>query len=198
MINSDFIIRYTNALYSTPAASAPRYDEFRDMFSSGQIRSKEWLVRKLETYVSEYHIESAIIAGAWYGTLGIMLRNKFPELYINMLDIDSRCKDYVNNIIYDMDTVNYLVGDMYTYNYTEDLIINTSCEHIPDVSKWVKTIPENTLVVLQSNNLFGISDHINCVDSEHKLADDSGLKEILHTDSLEMPGYTRYMVIGLT
>ncbi len=37
MITSQFMIQFTNALYSTPEEYAPRYDEFRDMFSSGQI-----------------------------------------------------------------------------------------------------------------------------------------------------------------
>ena len=66
MIDSNFIIKYTNALYSTPAEFAPRYDEFRDMFSSGQIRSKEWAVEELQKL--DFRTHSAAIMGCWYGT----------------------------------------------------------------------------------------------------------------------------------
>lgn len=49
-----------------------------------------------------------------------------------------------------------VTDDMYTYKYTEDIVINTSCEHIPDVDKWLSLVPAGTMVVLQSNNFLQV------------------------------------------
>ena len=40
--------------------------------------------------------------------------------------------------------------------------------------------------------------HINCVNSEEELASKSGLAQVWYKGKLEMPMYTRYMVIGKT
>ena len=109
MIDSNFIIRYTNALYSTPAEYAPRYDEFRDMFSSGQIRSKEWLIKELNQFSSAFDSGSAIVVGAWYGTLGILLKKMYPKIKVTMLDIDPRCGKFIQNLIYDNDDLKCII-----------------------------------------------------------------------------------------
>lgn len=198
MIDSDFIIRYTNALYSTPAESAPRYDEFRDMFSSGQIHSKTWLVKEIGNYSAIFNKGTALIVGAWFGTLGLMLKRAYPFIDVTMLDIDPRCKTFVDNVIYNTPGMNAITGDMYTYKYTESLVVNTSCEHISDLESWISMLPNNTLVALQSNNYDSIPDHINCVYSEKELAEKSNLKDVWYQGQLSMPMYTRFMVIGRT
>ena len=40
---------------------------------------------------------------------------------------------------------------------TGDLVINTSCEHLPDFDRWWKRIPAGQQVVLQSNDYFAWS-----------------------------------------
>ncbi len=195
MIDSKFIIRYTNALYTTGAEHAPRYDEFRDMFSSGQIKSKEWLVSEL-IKLDLVQETSIAIAGAWYGTLGLMIKSVLPKVSVTMLDIDPRCEVFVNNIIFNEDNTRYVTKDMYDYPYTEQIIINTSCEHIPDIKHWLKNIPEGKMVILQSNNYKDVSGHINCVDNEDQFVEQAGLKKIIYKGSLEFPMYTRYMIIG--
>lgn len=196
MIDADFIIRYTNALYSTPPESSPRYDEFRDMFSSGQIHSKNWLVKELGNFSSIFQKSSAIVVGSWYGTLGLMLKRAYPLMHVTMLDIDPRCKTFVDNVIYDQPSMAAITDDMYAYNYKESLVINTSCEHIPSVSDWLTKIPRNTLVALQSNNYAGVPDHISCVESKEAFLEQTGLKDIWYSGQLTMPMYTRYMIIG--
>jgi len=198
VIDSKFIIRYTNALYSTPPEFAPRYDEFRDMFSSGQILSKEWILRELAVIDPSFRDKTFVIAGAWFGTLGIMLKEMFRKANVTMLDIDPRCEKFVHNIIYNAPDMKYITEDMYRHHYTEDVIINTSCEHIEDVQEWINCIPLDRLVVLQSNNYLTGSGHINCVHSEQEFIKQTGLENILYSGKLEMPMYTRYMVIGRT
>jgi trans-aconitate methyltransferase len=196
MIDSSFIISYTNALYSTPAEDAPRYDEFRDMFSSGQIKSKQWVINELEEIYPVDPAKKILVVGAWYGTLGLMLHKKFPRSKIKMIDIDPRCEKFVNNITQGVWNVTYSTADMYRYDYNEDIVVNTSCEHIPDIKGWLNLLPANTLVVLQSNNLLKGNGHINCVHSEEEFIKQAGLKRVIYTDKIIFPMYTRFMIIG--
>lgn len=198
MIDSKFIIQYTDALYSTSVENSPRYDEFRDMFSSGQIRSKEWLVNELSNIISDSNYTSMIIAGAWFGTLGMMLHRHFYNANITMMDIDARCAEFINHITYNNNKLNSITDDMYEYKYTEDVIINTSCEHILDLAHWLILLPPNRIVVLQSNNFYLGDGHINCTDSIDNFIEQTGLTNILYSGELKMPMYTRYMIIGKT
>lgn len=198
MINSQFIIQYTDALYSTPVEYAPQYDEFRDMFSSGQLKSKEWLIQELVKLDPIHLNKSFAIAGAWFGTLGMMIKYCLPSVRVNMIDIDPRCEKFVHRMIYDNGAMNYTTADMYEYRYTEDVIINTSCEHITDLREWVNIIPRGRTVILQSNNYRSGNGHVNCVDSEEELDQQSGLSKIFYKGKLEMPMYSRFMVIGVT
>jgi hypothetical protein len=198
MIDSSFIIKYTDALYSTPPESAPRYDEFRDMFSSGQIYSKEWVVRELARIDSIHQGKSFIVAGAWFGTLGMMIKWRFPSVNVTMLDIDPRCERFIHSMIYSNPSLKTITDDIYLYSYTEDVIINTSCEHIDNVQDWLSLLPADRMVVLQSNNYIGGNGHINCVHSKEEFVEQTGLSDILYSGELVMPMYTRYMVIGKT
>jgi hypothetical protein len=191
MIDSSFIIRYTNGLYSTPTESAPRYDEFRDMFSSGQIASKEWAVKELSKLDIVNTNSKILIVGSWFGTLGLMLQKQFPNINLKLIDIDPRCEIFLKNIGMPASTV-----DMYYYQYTEDIVVNTSCEHISNLEDWIKLVPKGTLFLLQSNNNREYADHINCVDSIEDFVLKSGLKKILYSGELKMPMYTRYMILG--
>jgi len=195
MIDSKFIVRYTNGLYATPPESAPRYEEFRDMFSSGQLASKEWAVKTLSEVV-KLDFQHVIIAGAWFGTLGMMLKSKFPGITLTLLDIDPRCEIFLKNItVYDRD-VYCVTEDMYKHVYTENIVINTSCEHIPDIKQWLKQVSPDSLILLQSNNNDKDEGHINCVQSENEFIEKSGLTEILYSGKLVTPMYTRFMIIG--
>jgi hypothetical protein len=198
MIDTDFIIMYTNALYSTQPEYAPRYDEFRDMFSSGQLNSKEWLVEKYHSHIACRPDIKIIIAGSWFGSLGMMLlRSTIADIIL--LDIDPRCEKFIKNMTWNISGVKAITGDMYAYKYTEDVVINTSCEHIPNLRAWLDLIPIDTTVILQSNNHRAIHDHINCVDSIQEFVSQAGLQHVSFVGSLKTPaGFTRYMIIGKT
>jgi hypothetical protein len=194
MIDSEFIIRYTNALYAVPLEFCPRYNEFRDMFSAGQIKSKEWLIREICNI--DYTFNNATIVGSWFGTLGVLLSKKFPSIDIEMIDIDKRCKYFVDNIIYDNIKLSTKTYDMFEYNYITDIVINTNCEHIKDVSKWLNLIKKDSIVVLQSNNYFGGNDHINCVNNIDEFSNICNLSQILYSGTLQTSMYDRFMIIG--
>lgn len=190
MIDSEFVIKYTDALYTTPEEYQPRYDEFRDMFSSGQLRSKEWLVTELSR-LNVIDRQRVIVVGSWFGTLGAMLLRQFTNIDLTLLDIDPRCKHFVNQMGY-----RGIVGDMYDYQFTEDVVINTSCEHIPDLSQWLQKVPAGTTMILQSNNGTEVAGHVNCASSIEQFKQQAGLSRILFSGELIFPMYTRYMIIG--
>jgi trans-aconitate methyltransferase len=196
MIDSNFIIQYTNSLYVTPVEYSPRYDEFRDMFSSGQIKSKEWLVEELTKLDPTHQGKRFIITGAWFGTLGMMIKQRFPGAKITMLDIDARCEKFIHGIIYNKPDMKCITEDMYKYHYTEDIIINTSCEHIDNIKGWISSIPSGKIVVLQSNDYIKEKGHINCVSSVDEFILQANLSEVFYSGKLEMPMYTRFMIIG--
>lgn len=193
MIDYRFITRYTTGLYGQDREIHPRYEEFRDMFSTGQLQSKSWAVKCLAPYLEKQRV---VIAGSWFGTLGIMLYQVRPEIEITLMDLDARCKAFVDTIVDQGEKIKSVTQDMYSYRYTEDVVINTSCEHIQNLSAWLELIPKGTLVLLQSNNNTSLEGHINCPSSIEEFEQKAGIKEILYSGELIMPMYTRYMIIG--
>jgi hypothetical protein len=171
----------------------------RDMFSMGQLKSKEWLIDAILDVDPNISGKSLVIVGSWFGTLGLMLRNAFPYIEtIRLVDIDPRCKKFVDNITYGNRQLKSITENMYKYHYTEDFIVNTSCEHILDLKEWLNLIPQGKTVILQSNNYTEGVGHINCVFNKEAFIKQSGLTDILYSGELVMPMYTRYMVIGTT
>ena len=196
MIDTDFITRYTTALYENSPVNSPRYDEFRDMFSTGQLNSKKWLVDEISRYLAGFDSSSVIIVGSWFGTLGLLLKNKFPEIHLKLLDVDPRCKPYVESVMRGKSSVEVLTQDMYDRKYNESLVINTSCEHIPDLKEWLTLVSTKSIVVLQSNNFFSGNGHISCCNSIEEFIEKAGLNTVWYSGELVMPMYTRYMIIG--
>ena len=77
-----------------------------------------------------------------------------------------------------------------------DTIINTSCEHISEFSKWYDKLPEGKLIILQSNNYFEIDEHVNCSNSLTQFSASAPMKKVLYEGELDLGKYTRYMKIG--
>jgi hypothetical protein len=78
-----------------------------------------------------------------------------------------------------------------------DVVINTSCEHITQdqYDLWLSGMPYNSLLVLQSNN-YNITEHIRTAQSLDEFKEQCHLEKVLWAGQLELPLYTRWMVIG--
>jgi hypothetical protein len=88
-------------------------------------------------------------------------------------------------------------GDMYEFDYSPyQCVVNTSAEHIPNITEWSSKIAPGTFVVVQNNNARHIPEHISCVNSAMELSDKLQLSTILVEEQIEFPMYTRFMVIG--
>jgi hypothetical protein len=199
MLDSHIIMLYTDGLYRCPEENLPTYTEFRDMFSRGQLLSKFWLVEELYKAHRLYD-ERIVHAGSWFGLLGYLLRTKFIDVQVTCLDIDPRCEQFLAKLTpeYQANRVTGVTGDLYNYDYTEDVIINTSCEHLTNLSQWLKRIPSGKTVVLQSSNYKKLKEHVNCVYSVQQFKDQvqAEFSQILFEGQLNLAMYTRYMIIG--
>ncbi len=203
-IRTDVLVSYTNGLYSVPATDAPRYEEFRDMFSSGQLYSKQWLIERLiavcNNPVSNFpHKPKIAIVGSWFGTLGVLLATELQHESITLVDIDPRCSRFIDTIRSARPTLHPVCADMFKFDYTGfDVVINTSCEHIADITGWVKQLAPNTIIVAQSNNSANEIGHVNPTTSAEHLASLLGITLPLYEGEYKFPMYTRHMVIGRT
>lgn len=177
-------------------------------FNPKQVASKLWLINQLYDQAGGMHREVAVMGG-WFGALSAMLLNdaRFTLSNVSSIDIDPACApvaEMLNRRFVAQGRFRALTRDMHASSETVhalgpgSLVINTSCEHIPDVAKWLATLPEGQLVVLQSNNYRAVPEHISCVDSADEFAEKARLSQILFAGALASKRYTRFMLIGRT
>jgi hypothetical protein len=169
-----------------------------DAFWSGQLKSKEWLIKNLRPHVKKF--VSIDIHGGWVGVLASMLfQSDVPVLNIRSVDVDPTCEPIAVN----MNKIEEMVGkfcavtaDMCELRSDADVIINTSCEHITQdqYDLWLSGIPQNSLLVLQSND-YEIPEHVRTAKSLEEFKTQSNIT-VLWAGELELPLYTRWMIIG--
>jgi hypothetical protein len=169
-----------------------------DSFWSGQLKSKEWLIDCLDEHV---HFASSIdIHGGWVGVLASMIfQSNIPVTTIRSIDIDPSCESIatmMNKGEEIQGRFKAITSDMCTIRSDSDVIINTSCEHITQdqYDLWLSGLPHNSLIVLQSNN-YKIEEHIRVANDIEEFKNQSDIN-ILYQGELELPMYTRYMLIG--
>lgn len=185
----------------------------KDAFSSGQVGSKIWLVESLENVISNLNLQGLfdqplkiVIIGGWYGITNFILqsRNKIKIDFVRSIDIDQQaCEnaDLINeNWVWENWKFKAVCQDA---NHTEffdyDIVINSSVEHIPTL-QWWDNIPENKLVVLQSNNMIH-DDHVYNHSNIEQFSKEFELKDTLYLDSKTFDykdwNFTRFMKIGI-
>lgn len=193
MITVDRLVKWMNVLRHERA----NRDRLLECFWQSQLVSKEFLCKNIPQFEKPANV---VIHGAWYGTLAGLLLDTNNINEIVCVDIDPECERYVR--MFNMEPrVKAVTTDMTFYRYSTipDLIINTSCEHIDDKTYdiWLSYVPSNTLVVLQSNNMFRVKDHINCVNSLDEFELKCGLSKIEFADQIEFDnGDKRFMIMG--
>lgn len=169
-----------------------------DAFWSGQLKSKEWLIKHLRAHVKKF--VTVDIHGGWVGTLASMLfQSDVPVLNIRSVDIDPTCEPIATMMNKQEEIVGKfraVTADMCAIRSDADVIINTSCEHITQeqYDLWLSGMPHSSLLVLQSNN-YSIDEHVRIANSLEEFKQQCGIN-VLWAGELELPLYTRYMVIG--
>ena len=166
-----------------------------------------------------------MVMAGWFGQLKNIFDKKMNYKKMRVVELDrSACEtsDYVFNLSelenhkvkainanineltlhkngYEWSVENFKEGTKYNEKFLPDLIINTSAEHMTE--EWYnqirfREIESNPIVAIQSNNLFEIPDHINCVHSIDHMKKKFPMKEILFEGELQLKGYKRVMLIG--
>lgn len=168
-----------------------------------QITSKKWLVDTLFDVVGGT-VGRVCIVGGWYGVLGAMLLHdsRFTVEAVRSVDRDASCKkiaDSLNRTHVESGRFESLTADMLELDYRVggfDLVINTSCEHLPALGDWLKRIPDGMLLVLQSNDYYGIEGHVSCVDDLDAFKRQAPLATVPFQGQMKIGTYTRFMLIG--
>lgn len=176
-----------------------------DAFSSGQISSKLWMCQELEKL--ENNISKKIwIFGGWYGISALLLLSREIILidHIRSFDIDPTCQPladiFLENWVWQNWKFKSFTKDCnhIIYDESPDIIINTSTEHF-DSKKWFDNIPDNTTIVLQSNNMKH-ADHKVCFQKLDDFIDFYPVKQLFYKGQLNFKypdwEFSRYMVIG--
>ena len=174
-----------------------------DSFSPNQFKSKENLInhiKKLNILNSESEI---VIFGCWYGSILI------PAFYnevkrITAIDIDDNIIGIAKNRIFkNYDKIDFIVNDAFVWANkssrikSTNLIINTSCEHMQPMKNLPILNNINSYFAFQSNNMFDIETHINCVNSIEEFKKQLPSKaKILIEDQIEEDRGIRFTLIG--
>jgi hypothetical protein len=169
-----------------------------DAFWSGQLKSKEWLITNLRSNVNKF--VSIDIHGGWVGVLASMVFQS--EIYvknIRSIDIDPACEPIaimMNKREEMSGRFRAITADMCEIRSDADVIINTSCEHITQdqFELWKSGMPQNSLLVLQSNN-YNIPEHVRTAKDLEEFKQQCNV-EVIWAGELVLPLYTRYMIIG--
>ena len=202
-------VYFGSALISDLLDTTARYPSsaLGNAFNRNQMRSKVWLVDKLHD-LTQGRLGTVFILGGWYGVLSSILLNdrRFDCDQIVSVDIDNSCKLVAEtlNRRYVADRKFLAVtADMLEFDFPIEkkssrnaVIINTSCEHIPDFNTWYRRLPGDALITLQSNDFYSCSEHINCVSDLMAFKQQAPLRECLYEGELALKKYTRFMLIG--
>ena len=171
-----------------------------DAFWSGQLKSKEWLIRNLTPHIDDF--VSVDIHGGWVGALAsLMFQSEIGPSYryIRSVDIDPLCEHVATmmNKIEEQDgRFKAITGDMCVVPIHGNVVINTSCEHITQeqYESWLNNVPKDSLIVLQSND-YKIPEHIRTCTTLQEFEKQSHINK-LYSGSLKLQLYTRHMIIG--
>lgn len=198
-------------------------DNIYDAFSRSQVKSKTWLIDELAKINTNY--DNVLIMAGWFGQLKTVYEKRLTYAKMRIAELDrNACEtsDYIFNLSnlenYKVKSVNVNINELtlhkngyewtvenlkdntgYSEKFLPDLIINTSAEHMNE--DWFhqirfKQMESDPIVAVQSNNLFDIPEHINCVHSVDHMKKKFPMREILYEGELQLKGYKRVMLIG--
>ena len=184
-----------------------------DSISDGQLQSKQWLADQLY----DKNLGNIFLCGGWYATLLFDKKIKYDQCI--SFDVYPKCKliadllhksliianwrfisvtEDINHINYNSHTVQVTRSNGTSTEVVvgPDTIINTSCEHITNFSRWWEMLPKEKLIAVQSNDGFGIDGHINCSKSLDMFAESTPMDKVLFSGEMQMPKFIRFMRIG--
>jgi len=196
-------------LFKKIMAEARHNKDLLDSVSPNQYRSKEVLINHVENLQLVDQNSEIVIFGGWYGTI-LIPAFKYVDK-ITLIDKDKDVIGIAKNRLFDhYKNVEFITGDVFDkfrdQYKTANLFINTSCEHMKSMKEWGPA-PEyknpwserikGAYFAYQSNNMYDIEGHINCVSSieEFKYQLPKNAKVMVEDKILDERG-TRFLLVG--
>ena len=170
-----------------------------DSFSPNQFKSKERIIKHIRDQLILRTDSEIVILGGWYGSI---LIPAFKEVKrITAIDINPTTISIAKNRLFNhYKNVDFITSDVFHNDrkgriQNADLIINTSCEHMPSMKKL--ELDTNAYFAFTSNNMYDIEGHINCVSSieefKWQLPDNA---KVIKEDRIVDDRGTRFILIG--
>ncbi len=171
-----------------------------DSFSPNQFKSKENLITHINNLGILDDKSEIVILGGWYGSILIPAFRNVKE--ITLIDIDDNVVKIAKNRLFNHYTnVDYITADVFNLDKHKsrvenaDLIINTSCEHMRPMKEL--ELYSNAYFAFQSNDMFDIPTHINCVNDIEEFEKQMPVNtKIIIEDSIKDDRGTRFTLIG--
>jgi len=177
--------------------------DIKDSFGRNQFAAKSLLVDLIDRTGCLDSESEVVIFGCWYGSVIIpKLAERVKSIY--GIDLDKQVIHIAKNKFWkDNPKVKLIEGDAFTSfrkNYsTARLFINTSCEHMPAMKDWPNwaKVSDDAYFAFQSNNMYGIQGHVNCIDNIEDFKKQLPTHAIvLHQEELTDDRGTRFTLVG--
>jgi hypothetical protein len=203
IIDLNFFKKILKGIKNSHQIENLKKEDIIDSFSNNQFNSKGKLLELIDNLNILTTDSTVAIYGCWFGSILIpVLSPKVKKIVA--IDLDNAAIRLARDQFFiNLDNVNWLNVDAFAKcleDYTTTtLFINTSCEHMPSMKTWPwwSCLENNAYFAFQSNNMYQIAGHINCVSSleEFKTQLPSNF-EVLFEDELEDERGTRYTLVG--
>ena len=187
-------------LFKNIMKEARNNTDLLDSFSPNQFKSKERLIEMIREQLILKTESEIVIFGGWYGSI---LIPAFKEVKrITLIDKDKNVISIAKNRLFNhYKNVDFICDDVFKWAPDSsrikktDLIINTSCEHMPSMKKL--NLDTNAYFAYTSNNMYDIKGHTNCVSSieefKYQLPDNVN---IIKEDKVIDDRGTRFILVG--
>ena len=203
-----FLQTILNNLISSSMREVREDKDLLDSFSPNQFKSKLKLVEHIDKLNILTKDSEIVIFGSWYGSILIpAFYNKVKK--ITCIDQDAKVISRAKYNLFKDFNVDFITGDVFEFRDSyknADLFINTSCEHMKSMKEWGPAPTYKNpwwdrvspaYFAFQSNNMYDIEGHINCVSSIEEFKYQMPYKaEILVEDRIVDDRGTRFMLIG--
>ena len=186
-------------LFKNIMAESRNNTDLLDSFSPNQFKSKENLINHINDLDILDDKSEIVILGGWYGSI-LLPAFKFVKR-ITLIDSDDNVISIAKKRLFKhYENVDFITSDVFDINRkgrieNANLIINTSCEHMKPMKEL--ELYSTAYFAFQSNNMFDIPTHINCVkdmeDFEKQMPFNA---RIINRDSIEDNRGTRFTIIG--
>lgn len=171
-----------------------------DSYSFNQFKSKENLLQHIEILPLEK--PNIVILGSWFGSILVPALANIAN-HIFCIDIDDDVIRVAKRRLFTMyNNITWCSGDVWDQKYyyiieKASLIINTSCEHMADMSSLPPLKTSNAYFAFQSNDMYNIKTHINCVSSSNEFIKQlPSNANVLIEDKIKDDRGTRFTLIG--